>query len=165
LLEVGKGGIKMKASEAAEQAPSPQQGDGPVRLKPGGGPATAGPNNVVRPIRGQGMVMMRPGHVEAANSNTEMLAHILSDQLGRTVIDKTGLTSNYDYTLEWTPDNAPPPMPGGADGGAMHHENSGEATGPSLFTAVQEQLGLKLETSKGATDVIVIDHIDLPSEN
>ena len=56
-------------------------------------------------------------------------------------------------------------MPGGADGGPAHNDNASDSTGPSLFTAVQEQLGLKLESTKGMQDVIVIDHIDEPSEN
>jgi uncharacterized protein (TIGR03435 family) len=98
-----------------------------------------------------------------------MLAHSLSPQLGHTVLDKTGLTGKYDYTLQWTPDDAAMPMPGGqgaGPGGAQGHEtNTVEAGGPSLFTAIEEQLGLKLESTKGSVDVIVIDHIDLPSAN
>ena len=94
------------------------------------------------------------------------LARVLSMQLGRSVVDQTGLTGNYDYSLNWTPDNAPPPMPGGGpEGGPSRSDNAGDAAGPSLFTAMQEQLGLKLEATKGMVDVIVIDHIDAPSEN
>ncbi len=84
--------------------------------------------------------------------------------MGRTVIDRTGLTGNYDYTLQWTPDDAPPPTPG-ADGAQANPDAGADAAGPSIFTALQEQLGLKLESSKGPVDVIVIDHVDLPSEN
>jgi uncharacterized protein (TIGR03435 family) len=109
--------------------------------------------------------LMGPGHLEAEGGNTEMLARVLSQQLGRTVVDKTGLTGTYDYALQWTPDDAPPSAPGGADSGPPHNEGGTDAAGPSLFTAVQEQLGLKLESAKGQADVIVIDHIDLPSEN
>jgi uncharacterized protein (TIGR03435 family) len=65
------------------------------------------------------------------------------------VVDKTGLTGNYDYTLSWTPENGP----------------TTDTAGPSLFTAVQEQLGLKLETEKEPVEVVVIDHIDKPSAN
>jgi uncharacterized protein (TIGR03435 family) len=52
-----------------------------------------------------------------------------------------------------------------AGGGQPHNDGGSDAVGPSLFTAVQEQLGLKLESEKGPVDVIVIDHLDLPSEN
>jgi uncharacterized protein (TIGR03435 family) len=79
-------------------------------------------------------------------------------------VNKTGLTGNYDYKLDFTPENMPMPMPGAA-GAGQKPEMPAEQEGPSLFTAVEEQLGLKLEATKGTVDVIVIDHIDLPSEN
>ena len=72
--------------------------------------------------------------------------------MDRTIFDKTGLTGKYDFTLEWTPDDAPPAMTGGAP--------PPDAGGPSLFTALEEQLGLKLEPQKGPVDVVVIDHIE-----
>jgi len=153
-LLVAKGGPKMKASEVQPPPPDAK----PPDAKPG---EPAPP----RPQQRRMLRFMGRGHLEAEASDTHMLARVLSQQLGRTVIDKTGLTASYDYTLHWTPDDAPPPMPGGADGGTPHPENSGDAVGPSLFTAVQEQLGLKLESTKGMADVVVIDHIDLPSDN
>jgi uncharacterized protein (TIGR03435 family) len=79
-----------------------------------------------------------------------MLAGMLSNRTGRKVIDKTGLTARYDWVLEWAPDTE----------GA----NAGE-TGPTIFTALREQLGLKLETSKAPVEVIVVDHLDRPSPN
>jgi uncharacterized protein (TIGR03435 family) len=157
-LVVAKGGPKMKLSEVQPPPPDakPQAaGAGPA---PGDAPPPGPPQR--RMLR-----MMERGHLEAEGSTTEMLARVLSDQVGRTVVDKTGLTATYDYNLEWTPDNAAPAKPGGADGGPPRNDNGGEAVGPSIFTAVQEQLGLKLESTKGMVDVIVIDHIDLPSEN
>jgi len=146
-LVVAKGGPKMKTSEVPDV---PKPGDPPS------------------PDSGQKrfMRMMGPGHVEAEGSNMQGLTQILSQQLGRTVVDKTGLSGNYDYTLNWTPDNAPPPMPGGGpEGGPPRNDGGNNEAGPSLLTALQEQLGLKLESEKGEVDVIVIDHIDLPSEN
>jgi len=68
------------------------------------------------------------------------------------VLDKTGLTGAYEFTLRYTPDNAPQPPSGGADA-------------PSLSTALQEQLGLKLEPGKGPVEIIVIDHVERPSGN
>ena len=155
-LVVAKGGPKMKASEV--QPPPPD-------AKPPDANAKSGDPSAPRPQQRRMMRLMGRGHLEAEGSDTQMLARVLSQQLGRTVIDKTGLTGNYDYTLQWTPDDAPPPMPGGAEGGPPHSESGSDAVGPSLFTALQEQLGLKLESTKGMADVIVIDHIDLPSEN
>jgi bla regulator protein blaR1 len=105
---------------------------------------------------------------EANNASMESIVRMLSLQLGSTIVDKTGLTGTYDYRLDWTPDDTSGPMtrpgPGGGPpkaGGAAPPEPSG----PSLFTALQEQLGLKLESHKGPVDVIVIDHIQPPSPN
>lgn len=70
--------------------------------------------------------------------------------LDRPVIDETGLTGKYDFELKWTPDET--------DGNDPH-------AAPGIFTAVQEQLGLKLEPTKGPADVLVIDHVEMPSEN
>ncbi len=104
---------------------------------------------------------MGAGHLEASGTPLTVLARYLSRQLGRTVYDKTGLTGRYDYTLQWTPDNRLGPYPGGSNGDAPD-----SALKPDLFTALREQLGLKLESQKEPTDVVVIDHISkVPSEN
>jgi uncharacterized protein (TIGR03435 family) len=87
----------------------------------------------------------------------EALKYILS----RDVVDKTGLTARYDVHLEWTPDAALNPVPPTDPNLAPPQD----ATGPSLFTALEEQLGLRLESRKGATEVIVIDHVERPDEN
>jgi uncharacterized protein (TIGR03435 family) len=96
-----------------------------------------------------------------------MFANVLSRIVGRIVVDKTGLTGKYDFALKWTPDEGQGPMlPGGRgpgpDGAAPPPPDS---SGPSIFTALQEQLGLKLESQKAPTDVLVIQHIERPSEN
>jgi uncharacterized protein (TIGR03435 family) len=110
-------------------------------------------------------MMMMPGRIESQGSTLDMLAHSLSPQLGHSVIDKTGLTGKYDYTLQWTPDEGMAAMHGASGGGPPNEENAVQSGGPSLFTAVEEQLGLKIESTKGQVDVIVIDHLDLPSAN
>jgi uncharacterized protein (TIGR03435 family) len=148
-LMVAKGGLKIKASKPEDDSPepdSPKAGDGPPKL-------------------GRRSMMMQPGHLEAAGVPLDTLTHVLSRQLSRTVIDKTGLTGTYDFTLDYTPDNAPPPGAAGPDGGPHKGDAPENAGGPSVFTALQDQLGLKLESQKGTVDVIVIDHIDAPSEN
>jgi bla regulator protein blaR1 len=83
----------------------------------------------------------------------------LSFLLGRPVIDETGLVGNFDLELRWLPDQAT----AGASLGTAATGSSADA--PSIFTALQEQLGLKLKTRRGAVDVLVIDDIELPSEN
>jgi len=72
----------------------------------------------------------------------------------RPVVDKTGLTGRFDFDLTWAPD----PPPSGGRGGAADL-----AGAPDLFTAVQEQLGLKLEPRKASMEVLIIDHIERPS--
>ena len=84
------------------------------------------------------------------------LAYKLSRLLQRPVVNNTGLEGTYDFKLEWTPD----PAPSAPDGQAV--VTSG---GPSIFSALQEQLGLHLEATKGPVDVLVIDYVDQPSEN
>jgi len=81
------------------------------------------------------------------------LCRFLAQRLHRNVEDKTGLTGTYDFTLQWSPDEAAGESP------------DATASGPSLFTALQEQLGLKLESTKGPVDTIVVDRIAMPSEN
>jgi uncharacterized protein (TIGR03435 family) len=81
--------------------------------------------------------------------------------MSRIVLDKTGLTGKYDFTLQWTPESQTPMFNGTGDG----NQGSANTPGLSIFTAIQEQLGLKLESQKGPVEVIVIEHIEKPSEN
>jgi uncharacterized protein (TIGR03435 family) len=100
------------------------------------------------------------GQINGMAVPMSLLAQMLSQQLGRSVIDKTGLTAKYDFMLTWTPElgqfpggdrpDAPPPP---------------DPDGPSLFTAVQEELGLRLESAKGPVEILVIDHAEKASEN
>ena len=88
-------------------------------------------------------------HVEA-NINMRRLVEFLSAEVDRPVLDKTGLAGLYGITLDWAVDNLP----------------TATATGPSLFTALQEQLGLKLESAKGPVDTLVVDHANrTPTDN
>jgi bla regulator protein blaR1 len=92
--------------------------------------------------------------LKARGMSLNDLAEDLARQLGQPVINKTGLTGLYAFQLHWTKDAA---QPGSTD--------SASADSPSLLTAVQEQLGLKLEPQKGPTEVVVIDHVEKPTEN
>jgi uncharacterized protein (TIGR03435 family) len=92
------------------------------------------------------------GRLIGTQVSADMLAKALSDQLGRSVQDQTALNGVFDFRLEWEPDPVSTPP--------------AARTGASLFTAIQEQLGLKLESRKGSTEVLVIDRIErIPKEN
>lgn len=105
----------------------------------------------------------RPGRFIARNATmADFTGFMQSLVLDRPVVDRTGLTTRYDFTLDWTPDETqftdrqgiplPPPDPNAE-------------TFPDLFTAIQQQLGLKLEAAKTPVDVMVIDHVEKPSAN
>ena len=157
-LVVAKGGSKLKVSTA----PPPQAPDAPHRTD---GPPVLGGLSRERP-GSPGMMRMSPGGIEANGGGMQFLAHALSALVGRSVVDKTGLTGNYDFSLNWTPDQSSTPMVGSLGGGPPPPGDApADPNGPTLFTALEEQLGLKLQSEKGKVDVIVIDHIDLPTEN
>jgi uncharacterized protein (TIGR03435 family) len=111
-----------------------------------GGPKLTAHSGEGQPLTG---VHSRSGKkvVNARKTTMKRLAEVLSEQADRFVIDNTGLEGEYDFSLAWT------------DLTAVDSED------PSLFTAIQEQLGLKLEPAKGPVQVTVIDSIGRPSEN
>jgi len=78
--------------------------------------------------------------------------------LDRPVVDQTGLKGRYDFTLKWAPDDS-------QFGGRVPTASDDPSAPPSLFTALQEQVGLKLESTRTAVDVLVIDHVEKPSPN
>jgi uncharacterized protein (TIGR03435 family) len=91
------------------------------------------------------------GQMTGTAASMANLTTYLSRELGRPVEDRTGLSGRYDFHVDWTPDSGP---------------CTGSATdGPSLFTALQEQIGLKLESTKGPVEVIVIDSVEKPDDN
>jgi uncharacterized protein (TIGR03435 family) len=89
----------------------------------------------------------------AAISIAALAGNLSRWQLHRPILDRTGLTGTFDVHLEWTAD----PPSGIADTDA--------SSGPSIFTALREQLGLKLQPAKGPVEVLVIDHVEKPSSN
>jgi uncharacterized protein (TIGR03435 family) len=84
------------------------------------------------------------------NTSMAVFAKTLSHQLHRAVIDETGLTGIYDLDLRWTGDDALNPDPNAP---------------PGLFTALEEQLGLKLQPAKGPVPTLVVDNVEMPTEN
>jgi uncharacterized protein (TIGR03435 family) len=122
---------------------------------PGSGPAP--------PTRCGGLdVILQAGGARMSGGKIPMpeLVRMLSVVVGRTVVDRTGFTGLFDVRLDFLPDdstpNMPPPPPGAA---------SSDAMSPSIFSALPEQLGLRLASAEGPVDVIVIDRVERPTAN
>jgi uncharacterized protein (TIGR03435 family) len=95
---------------------------------------------------------------------TDFAEHMQGGVMDKPVIDQTGLSGKYDFELKWTPDESQFAQFRGV--GAVVPQPTGDLKAPpNLYTAMQEQLGLKMRTEKFLADVIVIDHVDRPSEN
>jgi uncharacterized protein (TIGR03435 family) len=112
----------------------------------------------------KGMMRLTRGMLVGQGIPITSLANMLMQQReleGRTVLDKTGLSGKYEVTLQWMPEDQASPGP--ADGAQTTAPPSD--SGPSIYTALQEQLGLKLESTKGPVEFLVIDHVERPSEN
>ena len=150
-LVIGKGGSKLKEAKPGDTYPNSPQ-------LPGG---RGGRGTVMFGGRGGAQTLT----AQAVPVST--LVRMLSGNLGRPVLDKTGLTGVYDYTLQFAPDQTQGPSFGGPDGGLRGGDAGAppESTAPSIFTAVQEQLGLKLESGKGPVELIVIERIEKASDN
>jgi uncharacterized protein (TIGR03435 family) len=130
-LVVAKGGPKLHASEVA-----------------------AGPDQP----NGQRITMKGRGNLTLEGAPVSALAYQLGQRLGRSVIDKTELTGNYDFKLEWMPDESQ----GGPAGDRIAVSDN---NGVSIFTALQDQLGLKLESTRGPVEILVIERAEKASEN
>lgn len=107
-----------------------------------------------------------PGEMHAWSTPISGLARALSidSTIGRPVLDKTGLTGNFTFDLKWTPEFGPPGAMPGRSPGAVDAPGP-DSSGPSIFTAMQEQLGLKLEPAKGPVEAIEITRVEKPSQN
>jgi uncharacterized protein (TIGR03435 family) len=159
-LVAAKGGSKLpswKEGSCVESAPDGllQSASGRVP-PPGGGPPALAPCGGLRVMLDVSGAKMLGGKIAMAE-----FARTLSMTLGRTVIDKTGLTGLYDVKLDFVPDEAtaalPPPPPDAA--------TALDARNPSILTALQEQLGLRLESTKDPVEVLVVDHVARPATN
>jgi uncharacterized protein (TIGR03435 family) len=94
-------------------------------------------------------VTIRRTYLNGEGLTMNLIAKELSKITGRVVVDKTNLPARYDLKVQWTPDDAP----------------AADDSAPSLFTAIQEQLGLKLEPAKEPVPVLVVDHVEQPTPN
>jgi len=136
-LAIGKSGPKLQQS-------NPSENDGATPRTPSSAGGTE----------------PRSGHLIFKNESMPDFAWALSRTAGigdRVVVDDTGLKGNYDFELTFERDSAP----AGADVG----EPAARLVGPSIFSALQEQLGLKLEPKKAPVEFLIIDHVEKPSEN
>jgi uncharacterized protein (TIGR03435 family) len=134
-LVVAKGGPRLQSAKPGDTYPN----------------GIKGPDG--KPAGHAGMMMWGRGRLTGQGIPIASLLPPLTQQLGRIVQDKTGLTGTYDIELHWTEDAAP-------DSGA-----ASDASEPSIFTAIEEQLGLKFQSQKAPVQVLLIDHVDQPSEN
>ena len=166
---------KMKESVSSTAPPddpppgSPQMPNGPPKIGPDGFPIMPA-QMASRPGIRQ---MMMPGRarLEGKEATMEDLASRLTNMLDKPVTDATGLTAKYDFILTYSPEGLSSPMGGpmppvGAvgrgpsDGGSGPSGSSESETPPDLFTAIQADLGLKLDAKKGSVDLIVVDHAE-----
>lgn len=108
------------------------------------------------------MISLRSPAVEAEGSTLGEFSKLLNLVLDRPVIDQTGIAKRFDIHLEFSRDEATPGLNGPAPDAPAA---ASDPTGPTIFTAIQEQLGLKLVTAKGPIELLVIDHIEKPSAN
>jgi len=138
-LVVGDDGSKLRPAKPSSSYPDPAKG-----------PEGIPPSKSFR-IKLDGS----QAGLEARGTSTADIASHLSRELGTVVVDKTGLTGNYDFTLNWNSD------------GSVGNFNApaSDASASALSTAIQDQLGLKLEPVKGPMQVLVIDQVEKPSEN
>jgi uncharacterized protein (TIGR03435 family) len=154
-------GAALKETSAECQAAMAARLDAAQR----GGPVSTAP---VGPS-GCGSALINPGIASFSGMQMSQIAQILTQSVGRPVIDTTGLTGLYDFTLKWTPEPGsatlgPFGLPPGALGGLPGApQPPADPDSPNLFTAVQEQLGLKLEAGRGPVEVVVIDRLEKPT--
>lgn len=134
-LVVADGGAKLHEATPGDTYPNGFRG-------PDGGP-------------GAGMIRMGVGELTCQAVPVENLTRILTEQIGRHVIDRTGLAGKYDFSLKWLPDVAASNAAGALP--------APEMALPSLQAALQQQLGLKLESATGPVDVLVVDQAEKPA--
>ena len=156
-LVIGKNGLKMQEAKPDTTPPDPTAGRG--------GRGGRGGMNISGGAEGFTMT--------ATAIPMTTLTRNLSGFLHRPVVDKTGLTGNYDVTLKFVTEElaqlqgsgAQTAVPGGSPNAGLPPAPSGDASFPTLMVAVQEQLGLKLEAGKGQAEYIVVEYVEKASDN
>ncbi len=114
--------------------------------------------------RGSLVGSVRVSFFRGAGVGLARLTQVLAASLGRPVVDRTGLSGEFDFELSFSPDSVPDRgWPGNRPTAA--DQPPGDPSKPTLFVALEEQLGLKLESTKGPVEMLVVDHVERPSEN
>jgi uncharacterized protein (TIGR03435 family) len=155
LLTAAKSGIKLQPPKEENcRTPDPNR-QGPPRPQPA-------PDQPLIPPCGRVVAALNPagGRLAAGKATMETLTYTLSNLLGRSVIDKTGFTGTFDAYMAYTPDEA---LAGTLITGPFKKPAAGGL--PTIFTAIEEQLGLNLESGTGPVEVLVIDDVERPAEN
>lgn len=149
-MTMAKGGLKLKQAEDGSCTPRDLTKGPAPRLQPG-----------QKPYCGSARLISRKGsdfRWEMHGMSLDEFSKWLNLGLDRLVFDKTGVTGKFDFQLEFASDDSTPGMPvAGAD--------AGDAAAPSIFSALQQQLGLKLEPAKGPGEFFIIDHVERPAGN
>jgi uncharacterized protein (TIGR03435 family) len=161
-MSVAKGGVKVQKSKipncSSPNAADPDPNEPLIAPSPGERAAASCGNILVGAAsKGAGA----EGNLYATGVDMAMLAHFLTSFLGRTVINKTGFTQIFNAQVVFNPTDEAL----GAFRDDINEPPTPELVGGSIFTALQEQLGLKLESSRGPVQVLVIDSLQKPSEN
>ena len=152
-LVVGKGRAKLQSSKDGSCIPYSVDSPPPVRTPGQSHPTFCGVHGAV-----DGLNRTLDGRAVTMAELAAYLSRSYNSSLGRNVVDRTGLAGRFDLQLRWTIEILT--APAGPDAALAP-----ETTGPSIFTALREQLGLRLESAKGPVEVLVIDHIERPSAN
>ena len=103
--------------------------------------------------------------VNATSKTLDQFCELLSHLLDRPVVNKTGIDVRYDFHVEFAIDESTPKFLPGGGMSQMPPQTSDEPAGPSVFTVLQTQLGLKLDAVKGPGDLLVIDRVERPTAN
>jgi uncharacterized protein (TIGR03435 family) len=161
-LTAARGGIRLKPGTQAKCRSSiPDESELPLPPPSPGEPGLLPCGEVIvgAADRGAGA----EGHLEGKSLTMPILVSFLTNFLGRTVIDRTGFSETFDFQLTFNPgDNA---LEGFAGPGERRLTPTAELSGVSIFTSLQEQLGLRLESAKGPVQVLVVDSVSKPTEN
>jgi uncharacterized protein (TIGR03435 family) len=158
-LTVVKDGVKLQPTKEGSCTPYSPDAPPPPTPSPGSprptfcGYPRFGGDGLNRTLEGAGVTI------------SVLATNLARSELHRTVIDRTGLTGTFDVHLKWTIDAQTGLAGLGMSDGPGTAQSPGNLAGPSIFTALQEQLGLKLKSTKGPVEVLVIDHVEKPAAN